>query len=807
MPMALAISLISASAIAYEILLMRLFSIIQWHHFAYMIISLALLGYGASGTLIALARDRLLPRFETAFACAAALFGITSVSGFALAQALPFNPLEMVWDQRQLLHLLLLYLVLAVPFLCAATCLGLAFSRFSQRITTLYCADLTGAGIGALGIVFLMFLFPPATCLKILSGAGFVAAALVFTERRDGRAIALALGTAGLILPFLWPQALTAPHLSPYKGLSQMLQMPEARVLLERSSPLGTLTVVESPRVPLRYAPGRSLLSGNPIPPQLGVFTDGGGMTAITRYDGSHETLAYLDSQTAALPFSILKRPKVLILGAGGGSDVLRALYHHARQIDAVELNPQMLELVGRDFADHAGNLYNLPQVQTHEAEARGFAARSGESYDLIQLSLLDSFTASSAGLHALSESTLYTVEAFRAYFSRLAPGGVLAVTRWLKLPPRDTLKLFVTAAQAQEALGIGNPGARMVLIRGWNTATLLVKNGAFTAPELENIRTFSRDRGFDLAYVPGMSATEANRHNILARPFLFEGARALLGSGREEFIATYKFHVAPASDDSPYFFHFFTWRALPEFLELRGRGGVSLVEWSYVILLATLVQAIAASLLLILLPLKALKRQRKIPAPPGARRRTAIYFSAIGLAFLFMEISFMQRFAPFLSHPLYAIAVVLSAFLVFAGLGSAAARIIVGRFGLRGPELPVSGIVVLALAYLFVLPPLFELFMTLPQAGRVAVAIVVIAPLAFCMGMPFPLGLRQISSQTPELVPWAWGINGCASVISAVLAAILAIEFGFTVVVCAAAALYVLAAFSFPVDPQPSRL
>lgn len=586
-----------------------------------------------------------------------------------------------------------------------------------------------------------------------------------------------------------------------------MLRTPGARVLAERSSPLATLTVVESPRVPLRYAPGRSLLSNDPIPPQLGVFTDGGGMTAITRYDGNRETLAYLDSQTAALPFSLLERPKVLILGAGGGSGVLRALYHHARRIDAVELNPQMLELVERDFAVHAGHLYDLSQVRSHEAEARGFVARSKESYELIQLSLLDSFTASSAGLHALSESTLYTVEAFKAYLSRLAPGGLLAVTRWLKLPPRDTLKLFVTAVESQEALGIGDPGARMALIRGWNTATLLVKNGVFTMAELEKIRAFSRDRGFDLAYIPGISAAEANRHNILARPFLFEGARALLGPRRQDFIAAYKFHIAPASDDSPYFFHFFTWRALPEFLELRTRGGVALMEWSYLILLATLVQAVAVSLVLILLPLKALKRQRKTPAPPGARRRTAIYFSAIGMAFLFIEISFMQRFAPFLSHPLYAIAVVLSALLVFAGLGSAAAQRIAGGtsrgpFHLRGPGLPVAAIVVLSLAYLYFLPPLFELLMPLPLAARVAVAIAVIAPLAFCMGMPFPLGLRRIASQTPELVPWAWGINGCASVISAVLAAILAVEFGFTVVVCAAAALYVLAALSFTAAP-----
>ncbi len=807
MPLLLAISVLAGAVIAYEILLMRLFSIIQWHHFAYMIISLALLGYGASGTFIALFREWLLHRFQAVFATGAVLFGMTAVASFALAQRLPFNPLEVVWDARQQLYLLGLYLLLAVPFFCAATCVGLTLSRFGGRISTIYRYDLLGAGAGALGIVLALFALSPAASLRLLGGAGFLAAGLASVGLTSGRWPAVGLIAAGLASPFLWPEGALEPRLSPYKGLSQALQVPEAEVIEERSSPLGALAVVRSPTIPLRHAPGLSLNASAKIPPQLGVFTDGDSMTAIVRYDGARDSLAYLDFQSAALPYHLLTRPRVLILGAGGGADILLARYHGARAIDAVELNPQMVDLVRRTYADFAGRIYDLPEVRVHVAEARGFMARSPERYDLIHVALLDSFAASAAGLYALAESTLYTTDALETYLARLDAGGMLAITRWLKLPPRDSLKLFATAVAALERLGVEAPGERLALVRSWDTATLLVKNGAFEPAEIEAIKAFSAARGFDLAYYPGIAAAEANRYNVLDRPYLHEGAKALLGPGRQAYLRNYKFHIAPATDDAPYFFRFFKWRALPELLALRAAGGAQLVEWGYVILVATLVQAALVSLVLILAPLGVLRRARPAVARERPFGRVVVYFLALGLAFLFIEIAFMQRFALFLSHPLYAIAVVLCAFLLFAGLGSgysarlAARRRVAGegRKALSAIALAVAGIVAVACLYLLLLPALFDWLIPLPQAAKVLISILLIAPLAFCMGMPFPLGLTQVSERAPELVPWAWGINGCASVLSAVLATLLAIHFGFTVVVALALALYALAVAAFP--------
>jgi spermidine synthase len=796
-----AIFVISAAAIGYEILLMRLFSIIQWHHFAYLIISLALLGYGASGTFLALTRHWLHQRFAVTFMSSAVLLSLSAVGSFILAQQVPFNPLEVIWDYRQWFYLLILYLLLCVPFFCAATCIGLALARFKEQIGRIYQFDLLGAGSGALGIVLALFVFPPAVCLRLLSALGFFAAALASLDRKlyRNRWLPLVLLFCGLALPSAWPEDWVALRLSEYKGLSQALRIPDAEILSERSSPLGFLSVVRSPTIPFRYAPGMSLNSTVEPPPQLGLFTDGDGLSVITRYDGRREPLAYLDFLPSALPYHLLKRPSVLILGAGGGMDVLQARYHQARTIDAVELNPQIADLVQRIHADFAGQLYSAREVRLHIGEARGFVTTSRGRYDLIQVALLDSFSASTAGVHALNESYLYTVEALQAYLGHLQPGGVLAITRWLKLPPRDSLKLFATAIAALERSGVRQPERQLILIRGWQTVTLLAMHGELTAEDMAAIQSFCDTRSFDVAYYPGMPAGFANRYNVLTAPYLFEAAHALLGDDRDDFLRRYKYDITPATDDRPYFFHFFTWRVLPEILALRGQGGLPLLEWGYLILIAALLQAVVVSFVLIVLPLWGLRRPA---ASRWHRNRVGCYFAALGLAFLCIEIAFMQRFILFLSHPLYAIAVVLCAFLVFAGLGSGYAARLTQRTRETSHHregLPiavaVAGILSVALLYLFFLGPFFRWSLWLPGVVKIALTLALIAPLAFCMGIPFPLGLARVARYTPDLIPWAWGINGCTSVLSAILATILAIHYGFTVVVVLAMILYVLAA------------
>lgn len=806
------ISLVSACALSYEVLLVRLLSIIHWHQFTSMVISLALLGYGASGTFLALFWKWLLPRFEAAFLTNVALFGLASVLCFLGAQALPFNALEILYSPREWAHLAALYLLLLPPFFFAANCTGLALLRFRGRVGRVYGADLLGAGAGSLVVLGMMFVTSPLQALAAVGALALFGCALAYLSlggRSRAKALGLALAAPALYLTMA--SSGVALRMVDYKELPQTLRVMGATKVTERSSPLGLLTVVASPALPFRHVPGLSLLSPVEVPEQLAIFTDGEGLTAITRYDGQRDSLSFLDYTTSALPYHLLpEHPSVLVLGAGGGSEVLQALYHQAARIDAVELEPRLIDLVRHDFAEFSGRLFDHPTVRVHAAEARGFVAATHERYQLIQLALLDAFSASAAGLYALDASYLYTVEGVATYLEHLQPEGLLALTRWVRLPPRDEAKLFATAIDALKRRNVASPALQLAWVRGWQTSTLLVKNSPFTEDELALLKRFCDERLFDVAYYPGMQPSEANRHSVLPEPYDFLAATALLGPERESFVQRYKFDLRPATDDRPYFFHFFKPRLMREALDLKGAGGLALLDLGYPLLLATLLQAAVLSIVLILLPLVSrLRTERpapgglvKVATPPTAPHaaRTGlvlVYFFTLGLAFLFTEMVCIQRFTLYLAHPLYAVPVVLGGFLFFAGLGSRSVER-VGAAGAAGRVArAAASIGLLSALYTLLLPPLFEATMALPTWTKMLLVLALLAPLAFFMGTPYPLGLTKLQAMAEPLVPWAYGVNGCASVIAAVLASLLSIRFGHTAVLGFAVLLYVAAAWA----------
>lgn len=797
----LSIALLSLAALGYEILLMRLFSIIQWHHFAYMIISLALLGYGASGAVITIFQRKLDSHFAVTYPAAIALFGISAIAAFLLVQQLPFNTEEVMWDWRQSGWLLLMYLLLAIPFLFAACAIALTLNHYSDRIGIIYAYDLIGAGLGGVCIILLLFKFMPFEVLAWIGVFALMAtllAAMALHSTAAWRVVLLSILPA---IAMIWIALHSTALISPYKELSQTLRIPGTEVVAQRSSPLALVEIVESRQNPFRHAPGLSLKASLEPPPQVGIFTDGGNMSVITRDAGSPDAFAYLDQVTAALPYHLRKLQQVLVLGAGGGSDVQQARYHQIPQITAVELNPQIVELLRSDYAEFSGHLYQRNDVEIQINEARGFITDSSQHYDLIQVALMDAFGASTAGLYALNESYLYTVEAFKTYLQHLQPEGYLSVSRWIKLPPRDSLKLMATAIQVLKESGVEHPAQQIVLIRGWQTSTLLIKNGAYTGSEIDAVKAFCNTLGFDVAWYPGMQASEANRFNQLRQPWFYQSAVALLGNDAGQFMDDYKFDLQPSTDDRPYFFHFFKWRILPEIISLQGKGGMPLLEQGYLISVTTLLQALLASLLLIILPLLFLKR-REEPARKTIRRRSVlIYFFAIGLAFLFIEIAFIQKMTLLLHHPLYSAATVMTGFLIFAGLGSLYSQRLVEQGDARREVMfAVCGIALLSISYLFFFNHLPDALLSLPLLVKMLFAIVMIAPLAALMGMPFPLALSHLGQHARQLIPWAWGINGCASVISAILATLLAIHSGFSMVVTLAILLYLLAALSFPI-------
>ena len=813
----ISIFLISSSLIAYEIALMRLLSIGQWHHFAHMIISLALLGFGASGSVIAIAQHWLMRRFHAVYTISGLMCAISLVCCFALNQYVPFNPFMVIWHPIQLLFLVARYLILAIPFFFGAACIGMALLQFNSEVNRLYFFDLLGSGIGALGAILVMYLVSPVQILTVVSTISFCGVIVANVGSR-WKPLSLIVAIVVGFISYLAVKPIEI-KISPYKGLISTLNFPDAEILSDRHSPLGTLHVVRSNSI--RAVPGLSIRSEHLIPPQLGLFTDADAMTAITNFDGDISELAFLDDTVSAVAYHLLDKPRVLILGAGGGSDVLNALYHNATSVDAVELNPQIVDLMVHQYRDFSGKIFGSAasyQVNVHIAEARGFVRSTREKYDLIQIAMLDSVSAAASGTHSLNENYLYTVETIEEFVQHLTPGGILSITRWLKSPPRDMIKLFATAVEALEQIDGAVPANQLALIREWRTGTLLIKREQFKPFEKEAMHAFCQRRSFDLAYYPQMVASEANRYNQLPEPIYFIAAQALIFGNREQFYNDYPFQIRPATNDCPYFFQFLRLGMLAQIIRTIGRNAIPFIEWGYLLLIAMLIQAVVAGLIVIFLPLLFLRKQPmflttydnysasnnqasslSIGRQGAAKWRVCSYFLSLGIGFMLIEMAFIQKFLLLLSYPTYAVAVVLCAFLVFAGLGSFCCphvSRISQKFRLH-VAIPTVIIILslIAFAYLLLLSPIVDHFIASPDSLKIVVSVGLIAPLAFFMGMPFPLGIEQLRRNQPDLIAWAWGINGYASVVGAILAICLAIALGFNAVILIAIAVYIAGA------------
>jgi len=772
-----AVALLSISLLAYQVVLLRVFSIDLGYHFAYLIISIAMLGYGASGTILALARPGPHAA-ERTFAPLALFAGVAEVVGLGLALRLPFEPFLILWEPARALPLLGFYLLLGLPYGLGASALALALisARPPGRV---YFADLTGSGLGAGLVTLILYWLPPVETVGLTALAAALSAA-VAARRPALRAASLLVGAllAAASIHFIEQRS------SPYKGISTALLLPQAERRARLVSPLGVVEAVSSPA--LRYAPGLSLNFTGSVPQQIAIFSDGDQVGTVTH---PASDLSFLDHLTAAVPYHLLSKPSVLVLGAGGGMEVLSALTHHARRVVAVELDPNIVELVERASADFSGSVYRVTRVALRLAEARRFLSTTDQRYDLISLCLLDSFFSSSSGVQASAESYLYTVESFSAALHRLTPGGILAITRWIKTPPRDVPRTFSTAVAALERRGVDSPGAHLAGIRSWATATLLIKRSPFSGEEIERLREFCEERSFDRFWHAGLDPSETNRFNVLPEEFYADAAREILSPGREAYFARYPFRIDPASDDRPYFFNFFRWSSVVRLTRELGLEWIPFVEWGYLILLAVVAQGVAVSALVILGPLLVAPSLKVRPAI--AKSRVALYFTALGLGYLFLEMAFIQRLVLFLSHPVTSVTTVLSAFLVFSGLGSLLGE----RIRLRRAT---TGIALLVLAYLAGLPFVLRAFFEVADAARTLIAILLIAPLGFLMGIPFPRGIGILAERSPALAPWAWAVNGCASVLAPPLATLLAMSFGFRAVLAAAAALYLLAGWAF---------
>jgi hypothetical protein len=569
-------------------------------------------------------------------------------------------------------------------------------------------------------------------------------------------------------------------RLSPYKALSRTLLFPRAKTVFSEWNAFSRVDVVESDGI--HSAPGLSLFFAEGLPKQFGLLVDGANLSAVTcvQQPDDERLLHYLP---AALPYTLRPGASALVIEPRGGMDILSALHGAASSVVALESNPLVVRAV-RELSGVCGPVpYDHRRVTVVTEEPRSYLRRSAERFDVIVLSLADTYQPVISGVYSLAESYAHTVEAMVSYLDHLKEDGILVVTRWVQTPPSEELRACALLAEAVKRSTGGDPAEQIVAFRSWSTATLLAKRQPFLDREIEGTKHFCAERGFDLIYYQGMAVSEANRYNVLPDTLHYETFKQVLADpASDAWLTQYPYEVSPPTDDRPFFFHFFRWNQTASILQSLGKTWQPFGGSGYLILVALLGLAVLLSVVLIVLPLVV----NSAPDLPGSKW-VLLYFACLGLGFLLVEMPLLQRFILFLGQPTYSFSLVLFSVLLFSGLGS----IFSARVPLRTSLLMLLAVV---LAYPLLLPRLFALSIGWGLPLRILTAVLSLGPLGFLLGMPLPSGIRLLEAQAPRWIPWAWAVNGCASVISSILAVMGAISLGSSRVLVAGAVAYAVA-------------
>ena len=781
----LAVFLVSAATLTYEIGLTRLFSLAQGYHFAFMVISIALMGIGAGGAALMLFGWNGQRDAPKALATLSALLSIAVVISYLGANHILFDPVKASWSKSEFLKIFVQYLILSLPFVITGMIISAALRSGSDRIHRIYASDLAGA---AAGCVLILLILAGSGGEGAVTGAAALslAASFIFSAPTRSREAAVP-GTALvlLVLVLLDPGELLRVNISPYRDLSVARNFPGARVVETLYSAFGRMDIIDSPAV--RAAPGISLSHRSPLPPQLGFTINGGALSTVTSREGD---LSFLKHLPSALAYRLKENAEVFVVDPGGGMELLSALENGASDVLGAETNAVVVEGMRGPLSEFSGSLYG--EVPVVHGLGRDVLKGLKRRFDIIQLPLTYTLGASSSGIRGLREDYSLTAEGFGEYLDHLTPGGFVSVSMYLLPPPRQELKLLTTVVRALGQKGHATPADNIIAIRSWGVLVLLVKNAEVAAPEIAALKAFSSAEGFDLVWYPGMHPDEANLRNRFDEPVYHDLFRRVLdGPAGDDFIRGYIFDLRPATDDRPFFAQSFKMTRMKDTFESVGRKWGILIEGGY-LLPWILFQAAVASLVLIIAPLVFIKRTE---ATAGELMHTCAYFAAIGVGFMFVEISLIYKLMPALGSSVYAISAVLSSILISTGTGS----FLSGRLGVmeRYSANAILAVPVLILAYIMGLGPLSGVIATFTTVPRYILTFVLLFPLGVAMGMPFPAGMALLGRVRPGLIPWAWCINGSFSVVSSILVMMVALAWGFRAALLIAAVVYACAWFA----------
>ena len=766
------IAAVSAALLMTELALTRIFSVTMYYHFAFLAISIALFGLSASGVCLFVMRRRLATAGTRELLTAGAV--VHALATLVALACLVRIRVGLNYSPANLGLMLAIYGLAALPFFTGGAVISFAFARLTERINVLYAADLLGAAAGCLALIPLLNrLGAPGV---VMAAAGLSLAAAVCFAPRPRRLATAVTAAAVFVLP-AGTQAIGIPlfDVAGTKGHEG------DRVLFSKWNSFSRVAVYDRAHGDWSLSPRYTGTRGD----SLFMDIDSAASTPILK--GTAGRPDYLRYELTALAYHLVERPEgfsALVIGPGGGRDLLSALVFGARQVDGVEINPIIARdvMLGR-FREYSGGVYADPKVAIHVDDGRSFVRRSGAEYDVIQASLVDTWAATAAGAYTLTENSLYTTEAFGEYIDHLSDTGYLTITRWVF----DGLRLVSLAQEACAARGL-DPSRHLAIVRFDRVATFLLKKTPFTDADSRRLTSLAGELGFSVLYVPGVAQADAQAH-APADPIEMQQTgtsvgdyrRLILAADRRQFIQAYPLDIAPTTDDRPFYFH--TTRLRNQFDVAFGR---SMLFGNGLSALMTLI-GISALLVCVFIVGPLLVSAR--PAPGWGR--WLIYFGALGAGFMLLEVALLQRFVLLLGHPVYSLTVTLFALLLGTGLGSFLSRRIPSDRVKAVARLVLLAVAGAALISVVLLPLVIDAAIAWPLWARVAVAAALLVPLGVLLGVPLPAGMRLVAAVSPDIVPWGWGINGAFSVVGATVAVFVAMNWGFSSTLSIAALVY----------------
>ncbi len=830
-----AVGSVAGAVIALQIGVMRIFSEGSWAHFGSLVVSLAMLGFGLTSAVMCLARPWFERHWFGVIAASLGAFAPLVVGANLMAQQLPFNAIFLVSDPLQKWRLVANFALYLLPFLAGSVFLGTVFLRAKKVFGRVYFADLLGSGLCGLLTLVALFFVPSENLVLVPVVLGGIGGVLWFAGLgKPGGAIAMvvlaiASGAAHLTLPDRLHATTLA--VSDYKGVSYARKFPDAKREYDSVSPFGHIEVYSSSY--LHFAPGLSdnaslNLAEMPANAYLGLYMDGDGPIGVMR-ELSEKDSAYFHYLPMVYPYLITTAPKTFVVQFGGGISTMVALHSKASSVTVGESSPALLQAFRESdvLKKFTGDI--LSRVSVIPYDGRLYLANTNERYDVVDLSLADSAGLSNPGGFAIVEKYSYTQEAMQHYMRSLTDKGVLSVTLWNKEePPKSVLKLYATMAAAAQANGDADISKNFFVASSYlSTVTVLYKRGGFSTADIATLRKHTSSMSFDEIYSPGIVVDQKKAEHVFgdfrstifsttstdaatsggAAPVAVEGDanvvpatslyqlawQSLIRNDWNTFEQKYLFDVRPLTNKRPYFAAYVHPSDLPL---ITDRLELFQDEWGYLLLWATLSIACVSGVIVIGIPV-VFGWRTAFSRYPG-KAQTIVYFACLGFGYITVEVGLIAQFVQALSNATVSASVLITGMLVFSGIGSFVSERFASQARVTLPKVCAS-IGVLLIAYSLFLNPVLNAIGGLPYALRLVCCFILIAPPAFLMGFPMATGMGALTRlKKEEMFLWAWGVNGCFSVIGAALVPLVATAFGLAVVIGTAGAVYLLAIPAF---------